>query len=118
MSTDLELGQDLLSIEVPPIKIQTPGSCSNSKDINVDVIQQENGDECCRTPTSEEHKIPDILCCPPAPRKPRRRMILCKRKLLEFDEFFEIVNRQEVESLFRSSSEVIAAAKKRSCLRK
>eukprot|EP01018_Ginkgo_biloba_P039887 Gb_15487 [translate_table: standard] len=25
----------------------------------------------CETPKSEEHKIPEILCCPPPPRKPK-----------------------------------------------
>ncbi|KAE8671230.1 Myb domain protein 55 [Hibiscus syriacus] len=25
--------------------------------------------ESCRTPTSKEHQIPEILSCPPAPRK-------------------------------------------------
>ncbi|KAJ9159870.1 hypothetical protein P3X46_025327 [Hevea brasiliensis] len=113
MSTDHESRQDLPRIQVPPIKIQTLGSCSTSEDLRDDVIQQENGDE-CRTPTSEEHKIPAILSCPPAPRKPRRRTVLRKRKLSEF-EFFEIVNRQEVESFFGSSFEVVAPAKKRSC---
>ncbi|OAY45809.1 hypothetical protein MANES_07G093500v8 [Manihot esculenta] len=111
MSTDLQLRQDLPRIQVPPIKIQTLGSCSATMEDQKDVIQQENSDE-CRTPTSQEHKIPTILSCPPAPQKPRRRMFSCKRKLSEF-EFFEIVNRQEVESFFRSSFQLVESAKKR-----
>eukprot|EP01018_Ginkgo_biloba_P021363 Gb_34662 [translate_table: standard] len=27
-------------------------------------------EECCQTPKSEEYQIPNIICCPPAPRKP------------------------------------------------
>lgn len=27
----------------------------------------------CETPKSEEHKIPNVLECPPAPRKPRQK---------------------------------------------
>ncbi|KAJ9175465.1 hypothetical protein P3X46_014016 [Hevea brasiliensis] len=111
MSTDLQLRQDLPRIQVPPIKIQTLGSCSATTEDHGDVIQQENIDE-CRTPTSEEHRIPAVLRCPPAPRKPRRRTVSYKRKLSEF-EFFEILNRQEVESFFLSSFEAVAAAKKR-----
>ncbi|OAY38922.1 cyclin-dependent protein kinase inhibitor SMR3 [Manihot esculenta] len=111
MSTDLELGQDLPGIKVPLIEIQTLGTCSSSKEVVDPITQQENAEECCRTPTSEEHKIPAILQCPPAPRKPKRRTVLCKRKLSEF----EFLNCQEVESLFRSSSEVVAVAKKRLC---
>ena len=29
------------------------------------------GDEGCTTPKSEKHKIPEIMTCPPAPKKPR-----------------------------------------------
>ncbi|OWM87623.1 cyclin-dependent protein kinase inhibitor SIM-like [Punica granatum] len=56
----------------------------------------------CRTPTSSEHKIPQVLECPPAPRKPRRTS-LGKRKASELRsmEFFDVVNREEVEDLFR-----------------
>lgn len=42
---------------------------------NVDVgVEEKNlteGDEGCETPKSEEHRIPKVLTCPPAPRKPR-----------------------------------------------
>ena len=84
--------------------------------INVDEDDnKEEEEDCCRTPTSKEHRIPKILDCPPAPRKPKRAPT-CKRKLSEL-QFFEIVNREEVDSFFRSSFEQIAVitSNKRSC---
>ncbi|KAJ8759158.1 hypothetical protein K2173_004165 [Erythroxylum novogranatense] len=92
MSTDLHVVKDLPAIRLSPIKIEAVASCSVDDDV-------------CRTPTSEVHMIPVVVSCPPAPRKPRRRSV--KRKLSEV-EFFEIVNREEVESFFRSSFEVIS----------
>ncbi|KDP45062.1 hypothetical protein JCGZ_01562 [Jatropha curcas] len=115
MSADLELRQGSPRIQVPSTKVETLQSCSGSDDVE---IRRENGnrdsdcDDGCRTPTSEEHKIPAVLSCPPAPRKPRR-MPSCKRKLSEFD-FFQIVKSQEVESLFRSSFDSVAP--KRRCM--
>ncbi|KAL7184793.1 hypothetical protein ACSBR2_026852 [Camellia fascicularis] len=101
MSTHLEFQQGLPQLRLPTIRIkpsadeiptiQTPKSGSNS-DI---------GDDECRTPTSPEHKIPAMLSCPPAPKKPRRAEHY-KRKLCEL-QFFEIVGREEIESFFRSS---------------
>eukprot|EP01018_Ginkgo_biloba_P021362 Gb_34661 [translate_table: standard] len=35
-----------------------------------DSVLQMEDEECCHTPKSEEYKIPNIICCPPAPRKP------------------------------------------------
>ncbi|PON42016.1 hypothetical protein TorRG33x02_336860 [Trema orientale] len=76
--------------------------------------------ELCRTPTAERHRIPKILTCPPAPRKPERRVPSCKRKLTEL-QFFEVKKREDVDEFFRSMSfETIApapssAANKRTC---
>lgn len=39
--------------------------------VGVDADNLNAGDEGCETPKSEEHRIPKILTCPPAPRKPR-----------------------------------------------
>ncbi|XVF82992.1 hypothetical protein PTKIN_Ptkin16aG0097000 [Pterospermum kingtungense] len=95
MSTDLELFKDLEKIRLPKLKVQ-PSI----------VIQEENKDQGdsseCSTPTSEENKIPTVLSCPPAPRKPRRRPVSCKRKLSEL-EFFKIVNRDEVDAFFKAA---------------
>jgi len=105
MSTDLESRQDLPRIQVRAVKTETLQSCSATDDKET-IIQQENSEtDDCQTPKSEEHKIPVVLSCPPAPRKPRRSFS-CKRKLTEL-EFFEIVNREEVDSFFQSSFELL-----------
>ncbi|KAF5948044.1 hypothetical protein HYC85_014001 [Camellia sinensis] len=102
MSTDLEFQQGLAQLRLPTIRIkpsadeiptiQTPKSGSNSN----------SGDDECRTPTSPEHKIPAMLSCPPAPKKPRRTEHY-KRKLCEL-QFFEIVGisslSQDLNKLF------------------
>ncbi|KAJ6744166.1 CYCLIN-DEPENDENT PROTEIN KINASE INHIBITOR SMR1-LIKE, partial [Salix purpurea] len=99
MSADLELRQDLPLIQVrPATKIGTLQSCSDADD-NKAIIQQENSEtDDCQTPKSEEHRIPAVLSCPPAPRK-AKRIVSCKRRLREID-FFETVNRDEVDSFF------------------
>ncbi|CAL1386948.1 unnamed protein product [Linum trigynum] len=61
-----------------------------------------SSEEECRTPKSSEFKIPAVPSCPPAPRKPKRKAIPCKRKLEPELDFFDAVNREEVESFFRS----------------
>ena len=35
----------------------------------------EGVEEGCSTPKSEKYKIPEIVTCPPAPKKPRRRRV-------------------------------------------
>nr|XP_023876179.1 cyclin-dependent protein kinase inhibitor SMR1-like [Quercus suber] len=89
---------------------------TQNKKINIEEDDNKAEEEdCCRTPTSKEHRIPKILDCPPAPRKPKRAPT-CKRKLSDL-QFFEIVNRDEVDSFFRSSFEQLAVitSKKRNC---
>ena len=39
--------------------------------VGTDSSNLTDGDEGCKTPKSEEHRIPKILTCPRAPRKPR-----------------------------------------------
>ncbi|KAG2729706.1 hypothetical protein I3760_01G262100 [Carya illinoinensis] len=121
MSTDLEFLHDLSKIPRLTVEIKTTEQASNdiADDVGTGVVvepkKEEEDDECCRTPTSKEHRIPEILDCPPAPRKPRR-VTSCKRKLSEL-KFFEIVNPEEVDAFFRSSFENVSAirsVKKRS----
>ncbi|KAF8009533.1 hypothetical protein BT93_J0518 [Corymbia citriodora subsp. variegata] len=74
----------------------------------------DHGDEQCRTPTSEHHKIPAIRSCPPTPRKPvhvRPISFQNKRKL----HFFESTSkgREELDSFFQSSFKLSPAVKKR-----
>ncbi|KAG9441882.1 hypothetical protein H6P81_017736 [Aristolochia fimbriata] len=51
--------------------------CALSSDVVV-----VDGDEYCRTPTSDESKIPVVIACPNAPKKPHRVLVVGKRKLL------------------------------------
>jgi hypothetical protein len=63
----------------------------------------DNGEEEveCQTPKSEEHKIPPLLCCPPAPRKPK--WIPVKRKLPASPlQGFNILSDFDLQSLFGS----------------
>ncbi|KAH7547814.1 hypothetical protein JRO89_XS14G0019600 [Xanthoceras sorbifolium] len=108
-STNLQIRHDLSEIGFPEIRIRTSVMTYTTKAAaggesggGVDQLV-----EACRTPTSFENKIPQILTCPPAPRKPKRKVaaLSCKRKLLDEFQFFEIANREEVESFFRSSFE-------------
>ncbi|CAN6877580.1 unnamed protein product [Brassica oleracea] len=55
------------------------------------------------TPTSSDHKIPEVDTCPPAPRKRPREISPTKKKRLSKDlRFFEAtdVGSHEVETLF------------------
>lgn len=55
------------------------------------------------TPTSSDHKIPEVETCPPPPRKRPREISLTKKTRLSKDlRFFEAtdVGSQEVETLF------------------
>lgn len=122
MSADLELCKELPKIRLSSIRIRTPQASEPVADTDGSEIQRRNFDDDekaeCRTPTSKEHKIPVLVSCPPAPRKPRR-VAQCKRKFQEL-EFFEIVNRDEVDAFFRSSFDELAAinasaAKRRNC---
>lgn len=108
MSTDLQLRQELLEIRCPAITITVNLSSSSdvvNDDNTIAVIQSQESttsdgnvlEDECQTPKSPRNMIPEILSCPPAPKKPRR-VVSCKRKLCDF---FEIVAREEVESFFR-----------------
>ncbi|KAG1359605.1 putative cyclin-dependent protein kinase inhibitor SMR1 [Cocos nucifera] len=82
-----------------------------------DCGENHHGDE-CRTPTSKESKLPSIPgSCPPAPPRKPRRVVSCKRRLVEELEVI-MVGAEELERLFRRRDEpnVIASgrhAKKR-----
>ncbi|XP_043699789.1 cyclin-dependent protein kinase inhibitor SMR2-like [Telopea speciosissima] len=93
---------------LPEIRLRPATATATAAAEEVETQQDNNNNEECRTPTSDEHKIPVMRSCPPAPKK-QRRVISCKRKLLDELRFFEIVGREEIESFFRSST------KKRCC---
>ncbi|XP_042477320.1 cyclin-dependent protein kinase inhibitor SMR2-like [Macadamia integrifolia] len=134
MSTDLELQHSLPEIRLRPISTAAAAAAAAVEEVETqqpspneaiensvnhrdgrggDVIEEEKEEEEeCRTPTSEDHKIPVMRSCPPAPKK-QRKVASCKRKLSDELYFFEIVGRDEVESFFRSSSSF--NIKKRCC---
>lgn len=66
------------------------------------VDKAEEDEENCHTPKSQEHKIPPVLCCPPAPVKRRSNKI--KRKLpgSSSHEGFYILSDSDLQSLFGS----------------
>ncbi|XP_008232059.1 PREDICTED: cyclin-dependent protein kinase inhibitor SMR3 [Prunus mume] len=109
MATGLDFCQDLPNPRFLTIKISTPKAQQPLSLHDHDALDEvAHG---CRTPTSKEHKIPTVVTCPPAPRKPARRAASsCKRKL----QFFETANQDEVEDFFRSSFLSNSRAK-RSC---
>ncbi|KAL4342494.1 hypothetical protein GQ457_08G011280 [Hibiscus cannabinus] len=96
MSTDLGLLQDSAKTKLPKLNIEIP---NQSGEESKDPAGGSNSE--CSTPTSEESKIPAVLSCPGAPRKPRKTFVSCKRKLSEF-QFFEILNRDEVDAFFQA----------------
>ncbi|XAR52304.1 hypothetical protein NMG60_11020291 [Bertholletia excelsa] len=114
MSTDLEFRRGLTQLRLQAVIIQPSNgsTAANSSAIQSPGAGDSDNVGECRTPTSPEHKIPEILSCPPAPRKPRQPAFSCKRKLCEL-EFFEILNREEVESFFRSNLELRVDVKRR-----
>lgn len=64
---------------------------SNNKD-----KQEEVGDYGCQTPTSDDHKIPQLPLPPP-----RRHLHKRRERLLDDVEFFEKTRREEVDEFFR-----------------
>ncbi|CAN1174338.1 hypothetical protein LINPERPRIM_LOCUS9836 [Linum perenne] len=78
------------------------------------VIKNINEDPDCETPLTEEFKIPEAICCPAAPKKPKRisTSVACKRKLLSEFDLFDMINGEDVDALFRSSFQ---AVEKRRC---
>ncbi|KAK8273197.1 hypothetical protein V6Z11_D11G391200 [Gossypium hirsutum] len=50
--------------------------------------------EICRTPTSEEHRIPELLSCPPAPKKCKGSFstdVNESKKIVEDKEIIQII---------------------------
>ncbi|PPR93490.1 hypothetical protein GOBAR_AA27182 [Gossypium barbadense] len=92
--------QDLSQTKLPKLKIQSSNQTGN-ENTNPD-DSSSSSKECCVTPTSKEHKIPAVLSCPGAPKKPRKTYVSCKRKLLSKFQFFDIINREEVDAFFNT----------------
>lgn len=116
MSTDLQLLCDLPKIRLlavdspPPTEFSTSAPSTTAAGCNSDAIHPEDrreDEEDCRTPTSEENRIPAVLTCPPAPRKPRLALKR-KRKLSEL-EYFEILNSAGIDEIFRQVPERVTS---------
>lgn len=67
---DVEVaGESVLPAEL--VDVGAVGLILATKDVGVDANNLTGGDEGCETPKSEENRIPKLLTCPQAPRKPR-----------------------------------------------
>ncbi|KAK3422210.1 hypothetical protein EUGRSUZ_G02732 [Eucalyptus grandis] len=107
LDPELEFDSSATSMlpRLPPLEVQ----------VRAAECEGEAEAEECKTPTSEEHRIPPALTCPAAPRKAKARTtpaVPCKRAPPPSDrlESFEVRSRGEVEGFFRSCEE---AAKRR-----
>lgn len=115
MSTNIQRFRDLPKLRLhaidpsPPSESSASSASTAAAESNPDAVHPEDrrNEDDCRTPTSEENRIPAILTCPPAPKKPRPALS-CKRKLSELD-FFEALNHTEIEEFFRLASARIAS---------
>ncbi|CAL0299794.1 unnamed protein product [Lupinus luteus] len=92
---------DTVNITSPAIEPQ-PEPQPKKKMKQNDVEKISTDDDSCRTPTTKESKIPEIVTCPPAPKKPKA-LVSCKRKLMDEFKFFEDTNKEDMEAFFRST---------------
>ncbi|GMG99451.1 hypothetical protein Nepgr_001291 [Nepenthes gracilis] len=110
MSADLEFHQSLPHIQLPPIEVGSRKSDEEEVAEIGGVARGENReyeDEKCRTPTSEEHRIPKLRSPPPVPRKKIGASAVFKRKRPDS----ETVDGKEIEEWFRSCFDQIIAVK-------
>ena len=68
-----------MAVYASPLKSTINASDSDSGKFMDSLVDYNAEEEECQTPKSEENKIPSVLCCPPAPCKPK--WIPVKRKL-------------------------------------
>ncbi|MED6124235.1 hypothetical protein PIB30_057182 [Stylosanthes scabra] len=126
MSTDLHLHHNLPKLRISPIKMENSKNKSiiQSSNRNGDAVEEraeevvvtndgdggaveaavaeEDDEESYRTPTSKESKIPEMVTCPPAPKK-AKAFSSCKRKLLDEFQFFDVNNQEDMDAFFRST---------------
>ncbi|ESW16255.1 hypothetical protein PHAVU_007G141600 [Phaseolus vulgaris] len=121
MSTDFHLHHDLPKLRIAAVKIEDVPSDHHLDALVSSVVTREENesheeetvavtaaaavaeeDESYRTPTSKESKIPAIMTCPPAPRKPKA-FASCKRKLFDDFQFFDVTNKEDMDAFFRST---------------
>ncbi|CAN0854100.1 hypothetical protein LINGRAHAP2_LOCUS5832 [Linum grandiflorum] len=93
-------------VQQPPLDDQQEAVAENdSPELAVKLLSTSefinDDDDDVKTPTSPRCRIPAVLSCPPAPRKPKSRPITTKRKLEETRRvLFVDLSSDEIESLF------------------
>ncbi|GAB4824392.1 hypothetical protein Ancab_007279 [Ancistrocladus abbreviatus] len=91
-SSKLSASGEKVGILSPSLKIKVPGAREQ-------LDEDDNGNnDGCKTPTSIDHKIPLILKCPPAPKKPKRPPSLKRRAF--FHQKIVLDASKEIELLF------------------
>ncbi|KAK4785671.1 hypothetical protein SAY86_002360 [Trapa natans] len=93
MSIHIDLVEDLPKLRLGAVSYALPPEFTFSVP-SVTVVRPDDEEE-CRTPTSEENRIPAVLTCPLAPKK-LRYALSCKRKL----EYFDFLNHAKVDEFF------------------
>ncbi|XP_010475608.1 PREDICTED: cyclin-dependent protein kinase inhibitor SMR2-like [Camelina sativa] len=102
MSKVLEPLEEEKTVEQKP-RNQEDQEEEEEEDHHEETSKKEELLESLCTPTSSDHKIPEVETCPPPPRKRPREICLKNKKRLSKDlRFFEAtdVGSQEVETLF------------------
>lgn len=90
-----EKEEKLCKLQLTPLEINLP----SSGEFNSHYYKKNNNEDGFKTPTSSDHKIPAMLKCPPAPRKPKslpspKRKDAFRRQKMLLD------LTKEIESLF------------------
>ncbi|XP_065868167.1 cyclin-dependent protein kinase inhibitor SMR14 [Euphorbia lathyris] len=105
-------GGEKCKLLVSSLKIKLPSSSLEEEfKINQEEDVDDKSEDGLKTPTSMEKRIPLVLSCPPAPRKPKS-MPCNKRKLLGGRRRVLLDLSNEIESLFPPSVVVGAKIKK------
>ncbi|XP_010488535.1 PREDICTED: cyclin-dependent protein kinase inhibitor SMR2-like [Camelina sativa] len=103
MSKVLEPLEEEKTVEHKPRSQEEEEEEEEEEEDHQESLKKEELLESLCTPTSSDHKIPEVETCPPPPRKRPREVCLKKKKRLSKDlRFFEAtdVGSQEVETLF------------------
>ncbi|NP_001234328.1 self-pruning interacting protein 1 [Solanum lycopersicum] len=81
--------------------LQTPKDFQENQSPNINSLLPNE----CKTPKSPSFRIPKVVNCPGAPKKPKRaNRSLCKRRL-RF-EVIVMVDEEEIDSFFRNAEDV------------
>ncbi|XVF22215.1 hypothetical protein REPUB_Repub12eG0154500 [Reevesia pubescens] len=86
--------QQILSDKIAKLKVNVEDMECNNEQLADDPVADHN--ETCRTPTGKEHRIPEPLTCPPAPRIKKRKGSFSA----DNNEPKKIVNEKEIETIF------------------